>query len=115
MKYKQVIVVRTDLNMSIGKLAGQVAHASVNAVLDTDDNKVLNAWFNEGHKKVICKVKSEKALTNIWNKVVEADIPSAAILDYGLTEIEPNTFTAVGIGPATNEEIDMITKRLSLL
>ncbi|MEK6863038.1 MAG: peptidyl-tRNA hydrolase, partial [Nanoarchaeota archaeon] len=57
---KQVILVRKDLKLSKGKLSAQCAHASVEAVLRSDKEKV-NEWriFS---KKVILKVKDEKEL-----------------------------------------------------
>jgi PTH2 family peptidyl-tRNA hydrolase len=37
------------------------------------------------------------------------------IEDWGLTEVDPNTKTAIAIGPARDDLIDKVTKRLSLL
>ena len=46
---KQVIAARTDLGMGRGKLAAQVAHASLSAYEDTD-RKTRTAWKGSGQK-----------------------------------------------------------------
>ena len=38
-EYKMVIVTRSDLKLSTGKLAAQVAHAAVACAFDTKKNK----------------------------------------------------------------------------
>ncbi|MEM4717155.1 MAG: peptidyl-tRNA hydrolase Pth2 [Desulfurococcaceae archaeon] len=114
---KQVIVVRSDLNMSRGKLAVQVAHASVIAAFEA--SKKAQEWFHEwwisGQKKVVLRVNSEKELLEIYEKAKINELPVSLVTDAGLTELPPGTVTAVGIGPAPEDRVDKITGHLKTL
>lgn len=114
---KQVIVVRTDIKMSKGKVAAQVAHAAVIASEEARKNypEWWSKWFYGFQKKVVLQVSGEKELLNIYEKARRANLPSALVRDKGLTELPPNTLTAVAIGPAPSREIDKITGSLKLL
>lgn len=116
-QYKQVIVVRTDLGMSVGKLAAQVGHAAVSAAEECRrlKPKWFDEWMEEGQKKVVLKVKSKDELEELKKKADALCIPNALISDAGLTELEPGTVTTLGIGPAPSELIDKITGNLPLL
>ncbi len=50
MRYKQVILVRQDLKLPKGKMAAQVAHASVEAVLKSD-KKTVESWRDEDRQR----------------------------------------------------------------
>lgn len=117
MRYKQVIVIRKDLNMSCGKLAVQVAHASLEAAerVKGSHSEVYREWKEEGAKKVVLQVGSEEELMEIYKEALERGLTAVLIRDAGLTELEPGTATAVGIGPHESERIDRITGRLPLL
>lgn len=116
-EYKQVIVVRTDLKMSKGKLAAQVAHAAVSALLETlkEHKEWVNEWIKQGQKKVILRVESEKELLDIYERAKIKQLPVALIIDAGRTELQPGTKTCVGIGPASSKRIDEVTGELKLL
>jgi PTH2 family peptidyl-tRNA hydrolase len=109
-----VIVVRSDLKMSRGKLAAQCSHAAV-SVLDKANRKILSGWKKEGQKKVVVKVKSENELLELANKSKKLDIPYSIVSDAGLTELIPGTLTALAIGPDKEEKINKITGSLPLL
>jgi peptidyl-tRNA hydrolase, PTH2 family len=112
---KQVIVIRKDLNMRKGKMVAQGAHASLNAFLTNDPNE-NNRWYVESRQTKICvSVDSEAELLEIYQKAQDACLPSALVKDAGLTEFKEPTFTAVAIGPADDDVIDLITKHLKLL
>lgn len=111
---KQVIVARTDLDISKGKLAAQVAHAAVGAVLKSD-SKLVEAWRKEHSKKIVVGVGSEKELVDLQKKAAKAKLTSVLIADAGFTEVEPGTVTALGIGPDKEDKIDKITGKLKLL
>jgi PTH2 family peptidyl-tRNA hydrolase len=117
-EYKQVIAVRTDLNISPGKLAVQVAHAAVEAVIICMESQKcrewLDLWREQGMKKVVVKGGGEEDLVRIYNRCKEEGLPCSLIRDAGRTELEPGTLTAVGLGPAPSELIDKITGGLSL-
>jgi len=116
-EYKQVIIVRSDLKMSKGKLAAQVAHASVTAaeVARVRYREWWTTWFLQGQKKVVLKVSTLDDLLKIKKMADQEDLPTALIQDRGLTELPPGTITTLGIGPAPAERIDKITGSLPLL
>jgi PTH2 family peptidyl-tRNA hydrolase len=115
--YKQVIVVRTDLGMSRGKIAVQVAHGSVSAAEQARIHKqdVWKAWLREGQKKVAVKVSSEEELIELRRQAIDHSLSFALIRDAGMTELPPGTVTVLGIGPAKSEVIDEVTGELKLL
>jgi len=116
-KYKQVIVVRSDLEMSRGKIAAQAGHAAVSAAQEARKHhpKWWKAWLKEGQCKIAVKVGSEKELLKLEREAKELGLPSALILDRGLTELPSGTTTCLGIGPAPSRKMDRVTGKLALL
>ncbi|MCX6815955.1 MAG: peptidyl-tRNA hydrolase Pth2 [Candidatus Aenigmarchaeota archaeon] len=112
--YKQVIVVRSDLNMSIGKTAVQCAHAAVAAAEKTAKAKI-SAWKKQGQKKVALRVESKDDIEKLAEKCRKLKMAFVIISDAGLTELEPGTTTALAIGPDDEKKIDKITGNLPLL
>jgi peptidyl-tRNA hydrolase, PTH2 family len=115
--YKQVIVVRRDLRMGIGKIAAQVAHA---AVLGAERTKQFNQvwfhrWFESGQAKVVVKVQSFEELIALRNVAEKLSLIVVQVEDRGLTQLPAGTTTCIGIGPAPTELIDRVTSRLKLL
>ena len=144
MSIKQVIVVRTDLNMRKGKMCAQVAHASLKIFLDRidsvytvfDDNTgeatgvfrgdlrftpAMLEWLNwqegqPGFTKIVVGCDSETELYAIKAKADEAGIINALIKDNGVTEFHgAQTPTCICLGPDEAEKIDLITGGYKLL
>ncbi len=113
-EYKQVIVVREDLNLSRGKIAVQVAHASILG-FEIVDEDIRKKWKSEGQKKIVLSVKNLDELMKIFEKAKKENLPTAFVKDRGLTEIPPGTITAVVIGPEKGNKIDKVTGSLKLL
>jgi PTH2 family peptidyl-tRNA hydrolase len=115
--YKQVIIIRKDLKLGTGKTASQVAHAAIGSMkkaLQTNSRDV-KIWEKCGSKKVVLKVNSLEELKKIENAVRKEKIPYFLVVDAGLTQIEPGTVTALGIGPVKEEKINKITGSIKLL
>lgn len=136
MGVKQVIVVRKDLNMRKGKIAAQVAHASMMFIytalaMNQETTTVagrkacqLQGWFTEDEtewllsnfRKVVAYVDSEAELGELYNQALKAGIISHQVVDSGLTEFHGvSTLTCIAIGPDQDEKIDAITGHLKLL
>jgi PTH2 family peptidyl-tRNA hydrolase len=114
---KQAMVVRTDLKMGKGKVAAQVAHASLAAAEAAQQRRPswYDGWKDGGQAKIVLKADSEGQLRELFQKAKTAGLPASLIEDRGLTQIEPGTVTCVGIGPAPDSKIDEITGKLKLL
>ena len=111
---KQVIIVRKDLKMPKGKLATQVAHASVESVL-ISDKKIVDEWYNEGMKKVVLKVDNEKELIKYFKLAKESKLKACIIKDAGKTFFKEPTTTCLGIGPDLETKIDKVSGNLKMM
>ena len=124
-KTKQVIVMRTDLNMRKGKMIAQGAHASLKVFIDNgialtgfsfNKSDAAFDWLEGSFTKVCVQVNSEKELIDIYNKAKERELLCSLIQDSGLTEFGGiPTYTCACIGPNYCDEIDEITGSLKLL
>jgi PTH2 family peptidyl-tRNA hydrolase len=113
MRIKQVIIAREDLNMSPGKLAAQVAHASI-AAYEIADKEHIDAWKRAGVTKVVLGVGSEATIIALYKVATSKYLPTSIVCDEGRTEVSPGTITVVGIGPAPEELINEVTGHLRL-
>lgn len=110
---KQAIVARTDLGMGTGKLAAQVAHASLSAYEDADE-RTRRTWKGEGQKKVVLKGSGEDQLFELADHAERQGLPNAVVRDAGHTQLDPGTATTVAVGPGEDEIVDRVTGDLSL-
>ena len=90
---KQAIVARADLGMGEGKLAAQVAHASLQAYKEAD---------------------GEADLFELADRAERDGLPHAVVRDAGHTQLKPGTVTTLAVGPAPDDGVDAITGDLQL-
>lgn len=131
-KIVEYILVNKELNMSVGKIAGQVAHVqtvidnkifelvSSEEILDEDimgirfdkEKEITNNyydWFYSGSQtKIILRAKEKDLLKAI-------DMGAVYIRDNGLTEIPSGSLTAVGFFPQPKDNLVDFTKKFQLL
>lgn len=111
---KQVIIVREDLKMPKGKLAAQVAHASVEAMLKAK-KEIFEAWKKQGYKKIVLKVEDKKELMQFLRHAKREKLAVSLVRDAGRTVLLPGTITCLGIGPDYEDKIDKVTGELKPL
>jgi PTH2 family peptidyl-tRNA hydrolase len=137
METKQVIVVRQDLKMNHGKMAAQVAHASMGAILsfgkvvekynsaqelsvrefhlDLMHAPAMDNWLILGSFTKVClAVNSEKELVDLHAIVQEHGTINCLIKDSGRTVFSEPTYTCLAIGPGVSDRIDKYTGHLKL-
>ena len=113
MELKQVIVVRNDLKMPKGKLAAQVAHGSVEAVINSDP-KVVQKWAKSGMKKIVLKIQTTEELLELFQRA-KKELPCALITDAGHTQIASGSKTCFACGPVKETKAEKYFKDLKLL
>lgn len=139
--YKQIIIARKDLKMSVGKICAQVSHASMaflsnfikeNADIDGHidawiDKDILDNWINGIFTKVTLQARNKNHLLKA--KIIAEEMGMVEgedfflIKDNCLTELEPEeidengvgrTLTCIGFKPMDSEIIDKIGKKYHL-
>lgn len=136
-KIVEYILVNKELNMGVGKIAGQVAHVQTiidNKIFELDDKiyflseeildedvmdirfakekELINNyydWLYSGSQtKIILRGKEKDLLKAI-------DMGAVYVRDNGLTEIPSGSLTAVGFFPQPKDNLVDFTKKFQLL
>ncbi|KAI3338579.1 PTH2-domain-containing protein [Ustulina deusta] len=122
---KLVLVVRTDLGMTKGKIAAQCSHAtlacyktlsrSATRQPKSAEAGILQRWERLGQAKIAVQVKSQDELLTLMSKARSLGVTAEVIQDAGRTQIDPGSLTVLGVGPAPKSLVDQITGGLKLL
>ncbi|CAI6257961.1 unnamed protein product [Periconia digitata] len=116
---KLVLVVRTDLGMTKGKIGAQCGHATLACYKQflraAPNSPILRRWERSGQAKVALQVKSEEELEMLQAQAVSLGVVAHIIHDAGRTQIASGSATVLGIGPAPKGIIDQVTGHLKLL
>ncbi|KAF1997740.1 PTH2-domain-containing protein [Amniculicola lignicola CBS 123094] len=116
---KLVLVVRTDLGMTKGKIAAQAGHATLacykHFLRTSPDHPILRRWERSGQMKVALQVKSEEELEVLQAQALSLGLAAHIIHDAGRTQIASGSATVLGIGPAPKSIMDQVTGGLKLL
>ncbi|TQW00007.1 hypothetical protein V2A60_005420 [Cordyceps javanica] len=120
---KLVLVVRTDLGMTKGKIAAQCSHATLacyKALASNPDpnstaRKMLARWEKYGQAKIAVQLKSQDEMLQLCRKAREMGLTAEVIKDAGRTQIEAGSMTVLGVGPAPRSLVDEVTGHLKLL
>ncbi|PNS15687.1 peptidyl-tRNA hydrolase [Sphaceloma murrayae] len=116
---KLVLVVRTDLGMTKGKIAAQCGHATLACYKALAENSnastILQRWERYGQAKIAVQVKSEEELHILQAQAMSLGVCAKIIHDAGRTQIASGSATVLGVGPAPESMVNQITGALKLL
>lgn len=122
------LIVRESLNMGVGKIAAQCAHASqmlafkyTNAVgwteaLDFDyppEEEIFSEWLKGSFRKVVLKADDKE-----WEKLkkeYEGNKFVVHVIDAGLTEVPSGSETVIGLWPMKKSQAPKVVKKLQVL
>lgn len=114
---KMVLVVRSDLGMTSGKIAAQCGHATLAAykALLRSNPGLLKHWERTGQAKIALKANSEDQLLELEAIAKSLNLCARSIVDAGRTQIAAGSRTVLAIGPAPIPLINQVTGHLRLL
>lgn len=114
------IFMRTDLNLSRGKIAVQAGHAVAMVMYTQSKWEVNHApayrkslvkdWMENDQVKIILAVNSVKDLDKVAQTAEKNRVPYVYVFDIGRTEVEPNTVTCLAVGIESRRRISKITE-----
>lgn len=123
------LIVRESLNMSIGKTAAQCGHAAQVLTINffmhdklsnmgneqyeiyLNNLELFSLWLKTSYRKVVLKADEKE-----WAKLkIEFKDSMTLVVDSGLTELEPNTETVIGLMPMRKSKVPKLVKRLQVL
>lgn len=122
--------------MSAGKIAAQVAHASMlvffgensrclGSITECKDNSAWSftfgkngavyQWLKGSFAKIVLAIPSEKELYSLCIKAYDNNLPMSLVKDEGRTTFKKPTITCAAFGPWWSDALDKLTGHLKLL
>lgn len=114
---KMVFVVNHGLKMGKGKIAAQVGHGAVKAVMNAGEKSpaLLEAWLATGQKKICVKGNDADHLTRLEQQAKQLNVLTARVHDAGHTQIPSGSYTILTLGPCEEHQLEPLTGALKLL
>ncbi|KAA6361401.1 MAG: putative Peptidyl-tRNA hydrolase [Streblomastix strix] len=104
------IGLRKDLKMGKGKIAAQVGHASLSVYKKAlkQNSELATFWRQSQDYLRVFYLNNEEELLLLNEQAEDAQLSSHFVCDAGRTQVDPGSFTVIGIfGPL--EQIESIT------
>ena len=134
MTLQQTFIVNKDLKMTCGKICAQIAHGEVlymkhvlnnfeydiHTNTNSDMHKRYIEWLNENNgpvgmmKKIVLKA-TRSEIEDLFVKIRKDKYMGYLIFDKGLTQVEPDSLTALCIEPLPEEQCKTLFGNLKLL
>ncbi|GAB6027277.1 hypothetical protein CHUAL_001560 [Chamberlinius hualienensis] len=117
--YKMVFVVNAELQMGIGKVAAQVAHATlgIHKVLLQGEDKygeMLLEWESSGETKIVLRGENTNHLVELEKQALAFGLPTYMVQDAGRTQVPAGSTTVLVIFGKI-DVVDIVTGKLRLL
>ncbi|MHB1956175.1 MAG: peptidyl-tRNA hydrolase [Sulfobacillus sp.] len=115
------ILINSDVMMSPGKIAAQASHAvgRIERFLAQHPTADYEAWIDPavGNERKIVLQAHEKVLNRCIAEFADRcrDLWCAHVIDAGLTELPPQTLTAVAFCPTRQAHLPKYVQRLRCL
>ncbi|KII93668.1 hypothetical protein PLICRDRAFT_35885 [Plicaturopsis crispa FD-325 SS-3] len=112
---KLVLVARSDLGMSVGKIAAQHATLACYQTLSVSNPALLRRWERTGQTKVALRCANEEELLQLQAHARSLNLCARSIQDAGRTQIAAGSRTVLGVGPGPAKLVNLVTGKLRLL
>lgn len=117
--FKMVFVVNSELEMGVGKIAAQVAHAALgmHQILLQNEAKFADSlikWFEFGETKIVLRGDSTSHLIRLEQQAMNAGLPAYMVQDAGKTQVRSGSITVLCVFGRV-DIVDSVTGDLKLL
>ena len=113
---RMYLIVRGDIEIPAGKLAGQAGHGFATAMM-LHLNKYpdeVNTYYIQNQTKIVLRCKNLDALLRAKNEVLNAELTHFLVTDAAHTVFAEPTITCMAIGPCYREDLPKFISKMQL-
>ena len=110
-KTKQIIVINEARKPSTETVLAQMAQASAGAFVEAEQD-AREIWMMTGRPRMLLKALGEDDFQDFLAKAEQRKLPICRVMNAEAIDSSTDGFTCLGIGPASDEQIDELAKVL---